>query len=143
MKLLESGIRAIVLSQGAGMRWLRDELASLKVKIPLSEGCVEELVREADRAAWRALGIVTPRRPYRTLLREQLLIQAGLVQRWTGSDEKISPEDEVAQAFVRIARKYALPRPWKLTDPRAVESRHARPSHWRWSAQIDSRSAQL
>jgi hypothetical protein len=143
MKLFECGIRAIVLSQGAGVRWLRDELESLKVKIPLSEGCMEQLVREADKAAWRALGSASPRKPYRTLLREQLVIQATMVQRWTSSDEKINPEDEIRQAFVRIARKYALPRPWKLSDTHAVESRQLRPQHWKWTASIDSRSAQL
>jgi hypothetical protein len=143
MKFFESGIRAIVLSQGAGVRWLREELDSLKVKIPLSEGCMEQLVREADKAAWRGLGSSNPRKPYRTLLREQLTIQAGMVQRWTGSDEKLIPEDEIRQAFVRIARKYALPRPWKLADSHAVESRQLRSPHWRWNATIDSRSAQL
>jgi len=143
MKLVEAGIRAIVLAQGAGVRWLRDDLDSLKVKIPLSDGCLEALVREADRAAWRALGSLYPRKPYRALLRQQLLVQAVMVQRWTGSDEKIAPEDEIGQAFVRIARKYALPRPWKLSEPVAVESRRVRPAAWRWSSVLDSRSAQL
>jgi hypothetical protein len=144
MKLFESGIRAIVLSQGAGTRWLRDELDSLKVKIPLSDGCVEELVREADRLAWKALASSSPRRPYRTLLREQLAVQARQVQRWTCSDEKLDPRDEMGQAFVRIARKYALPRPWKLSDPVAREVRHVRPPAWRWATHgLDPRSAQL
>jgi hypothetical protein len=143
MKLFESGIRAIVMSQGAGTRWLRDELDSLEVKIPLSDGCVEELVREADRAAWQLLGSSTPRRPYRALLREQLAVQAALVRCWTCSDEKLDPNDEIGQAFVRIARKYALPRPWKLSEPVAVEARQTRPPTWRWAAGLDSRSAQL
>jgi hypothetical protein len=143
MNLFESGIRAIMLSQGAGTRWLRDELDALKVKIPLSDGCVEALVREADLAAWQARAAVSPRRPYRTLLREQLTVQAALVQRWTCSDEKLDPQDEIGQAFVRIARKYALPRPWKLSEPVAVESRHLRPPAWRWATGLDSRSAQV
>lgn len=142
VKLFESGIRAIVLSQGAGVRWLRDELDSLEVKIPLSEGCIEELVRAADQWAWELLGSSNPRKPYRTLLREQVLVQAALVQRWTASDEKIAPDDEIGQAFVRIARKYALPRPWKLSDTHAVTSRQLRPVHTRWTV-LDSRTAQL
>lgn len=143
MKLFESGIRAIVLSQGAGVRWLRDELDSLEVKIPLSDGCVEDLVREADKAAWNALDATEPRKPYRTLLREQLLVQARMVQRWTASDEKNFPDDEIGQAFVIIARKYALPRPWKLSVTHAVQSRRLRPVYTRWTSPLDSRSAQL
>jgi hypothetical protein len=144
MKLFEYGVRAIVLSQGAGVRWLRDELDSLKVKIPLSEGCVEELVRQADKEAWRAISSATPHKPYRNLLREQLVVQAAMVQRWTCSDEKIAQEDEIGQVFVRIARKYALPRPWKLSEPVAVESRQLRPAAWRWTtAAMDARSVQL
>jgi hypothetical protein len=143
MKLIESGVRAIVMSQGAGTRWLRDELDARKVKIPLSDGCVEALVREADRAAWKVRQAASPRRPYRTLLREQLVVQAVLVQRWTCSDEKMDPDDEIGQTFVRIARKYALPRPWRLSDPVAVESRHLRPPAWRWATGLDSRSAQM
>lgn len=143
MKFLESGIRAIMLSQGAGTRWLRDELDSLKVKIPLSDGCVDALVREADRVAWEARGTTTPRRPYRALLREQVVVQAALVQRWTCSDEKLDPADKIGQSFVRIARKYALPRPWKLSEPVAVESRHLRPPAWRWATGLESRTAPL
>jgi hypothetical protein len=143
MKLFESGIRAIMLSQGAGTRWLRDELDALKVKIPLSDGCVEALVREADRAAWQARTAGSPRRAYRTLLREQLMVQAALVRRWTCSDEKLDLQDATGQAFVGIARKYALPRPWKLTEPVAVESRHLRPPAWRWATGLDTRQAQI
>jgi hypothetical protein len=143
MNLFESGIRAIVLSQGAATRWLRDELDARKVKIPLSDGCVEALVHEADRAAWHARAGRGPRRTYRTLLREQVMVQAALVQRWTCSDDKLDTGDEIGQAFVRIARKYALPRPWKLSEPVAVTSRHLRPPAWRWATGLEPRSAHL
>jgi len=143
MNWFESGIRAIVLSQGAGARWLRDELDALKVKIPLSDGFLGALVREADRAALQIRASSWPRRSYRALLREQLMVQAALVQRWTCSDEKLDSDEQIGRAFVRNARRYALPRPWKLSEPVAVESRHLRPPAWRWATGLESRPAQL
>jgi hypothetical protein len=134
MTWLNSGIRALLLAQGSAARWLRDELNSLRVRIHLSDGCIEELAREADHAARRAGGIGDGG-PYMELLREHLIVQANWVRRWTATDEKVPADDPVAQAFVRIARKYALPRPWKLSEPAAVEVVGRRPS-WVWSADL-------
>jgi len=138
MKLLESGIRVFTLAQGTGVRWLREELGALRVKTPLTDGCLEELVREADSAAWQATGVAEGATSYLTTLREQLRNQATLVQCWTGTDDKLPSDDARAQAFVRIARKYALPRPWKLSDPVAVESRRLRPANWKWATAIEA-----
>jgi len=64
----------------------------------------------------------------------------GWVRRWTATDEKVPADDPVAQAFVRIARKYALPRPWKLSDPVAVEVARLRPS-WAWATDLRPQAA--
>ena len=138
MKLLDSGIRVFTLAQGTGVRWLKEELSSLSVKIPLTEGCLEELVRDADSTAWQTVATSTGETSYLTQLRQQLQGQATLVQRWTGTDDKIAADDASAQAFVRIARKYALPRPWKLSEPVAVESRRLRPANWKWATAIEA-----
>ncbi|MDE2451463.1 MAG: hypothetical protein KGO22_20970 [Gammaproteobacteria bacterium] len=132
MTWLDSGIRALLIAQGTAARWLREELNSLKVRIRLSAGCIEELAREADQAARRAGGTGDDA-SYMELLREQLIVQANWVRRWTTTDEKVPEGDPVAQAFVRIARKYSLPRPWKLSDPVAVDVVRLRPS-WAWAA---------
>ncbi len=132
MTWLNSGIRALLLAQGTAARWLREELDSLDVAIPLSDGCIEELAREADHAARRAIS-AGESGSYIELLREQIIVQANWVRRWTTTDEKAPGDDPVAQAFVRIARKYALPRPWKLSEPVAVEVARMRPS-WTWAA---------
>ena len=137
MKLVESGIRVFTLAQGSGARWLREELSALSVKIPLSEGCVEELVHDADSAAWDAIAADRGATSYLTAFREQLREQATLVQRWTGTDDKLA-DGQRAQAFVKIARKWALPRPWKLSDPVAVESSSLRPSNWKWATAIEA-----
>lgn len=139
MTWLDSGIRVLLLAQGTAARWLREELNSLEVRIPLTDGCIEELAREADHAARRAGGVGNDG-SYIVLLRQHLIVQANWVRRWTTTDEKVPADDPVAQAFVRIARKYALPRPWKLSDPVAVEVARRRPS-WSWSADWPAEAA--
>jgi hypothetical protein len=141
MKFLESGIRVFTLAQGTGVRWLREELSELSVKTPLTDGCLEEMLRDADVAAWQAVAAAQGSSSYLTELRQQIREQAMFVQRWTGTDEKITDGDVRAQAFVRIARKYALPRPWKLSDPVAVESHRLRPSNWKWATAIEALQA--
>jgi hypothetical protein len=132
MRLLDTGIRAFTHAQGTGVRWLKEELSSLNVKTPLSDGSLEELARAADSAAWAVLD-ASAGASYLVELRQQLREQATLVQRWTGTDEKMGEQPSV-QSFVRIARKYALPRPWKLSEPVAVESRRLRPVNWmKWA----------
>lgn len=131
MTWLNSGIRALLLAQGTAVRWLREELNSLKVSIRLTDGCIEELAREADQAA-RRVGASGGNASYVELLREQLIVQANWVRRWTATDDKVPADDPVAQAFVRIARKYALPRPWKLSEPVAVEVVRPVPA-WVWA----------
>lgn len=138
MRLLDTGIRAFTHAQGTGVRWLKEELASLNVKTPLSEGSLEELAGAADSAAWAALD-ASEGTSYLVELRQQLRSQATLVLRWTGTDEKMSEEPRF-QSFVRIARKYALPRPWKLSEPVAVESRRLRPPNWKWATAIEAQS---
>jgi hypothetical protein len=145
MTWLDSGIRAFLLAQGTAARWLREELHSLKVRIRLTDGCIEELAREADHAARRAIAArhgcqaSGDDASYAELLRQQVIVQANWVHRWTATDEKV-PADPVAQAFVRIARKYALPRPWKLSEPVAVEVARLRPS-WARAAGLRAQAA--
>lgn len=141
MKLLESGIRVFTLAQGTGVRWLREELTALSVKTPLTDGCLEELLRDGDSAAWEAVAAAEGTTSYLSELRKALHEQATLVQRWTGTDEKLASDEARVESFVRIARKYALPRPWKLSDPVAVESRNLRPSNWKWATAIEALEA--
>jgi len=47
-------------------------------------------------------------------------------------------DEETLQELVRIARAYALPRRWKLSDPVVVEYRRKRPSYLQWTDELDS-----
>jgi hypothetical protein len=137
MKGLDTIIRWVVLALGTGLRWLRGELDTLHVNIPLTDGCLSELVRDADEAARYAGTSVG--QTYVERLRHELVLRASFIQRWTGSDENLPERDEESlQALVRIARKYALPRRWKLSEPVVVEYRRTRPSDWQWTNDIDT-----
>lgn len=137
MKGLDSIVRLVLLAQGTGLRWLREELYAAHVNIPLTEGCLSELVRDADEAVRRSGS--GNERPYVEQLRKELAVRARFIQRWTGSDEKMTLQDEeTLQALVRIARRYALPRRWKLSEPVVVEYRRTRPSDWHWTDDLDS-----
>ena len=137
MKGLDSIVRLVLLAQGTGLRWLREELDAAHVRIPLTDGCLSELVRDADDAARRAGS--DKERSYVEQLRKELVVRASFIQRWTGSDENMTLQDEESlQALVRIARKYALPRRWKLSEPVVVEYRRMRPSDWHWTDDLDS-----
>jgi len=137
MKGLDSVVRLMLLAQGAGLRWLREELDAANVRIRLTDGCLDELVRNADEAVRRSGTNQEP--SYVERFRKELAARASFIQRWTGSDEKMTQQDEeTLQALVRIARKYALPRRWKLSDPVVVEYRRTRPSYWQWTDDIDS-----
>src|SRR5579871_6802168 len=112
MKVLDSMARTMVLARGTPRRWLREQLELRGVTVPLTAGCMTELVEEADRCVRQAGGD----QPYVERLRAQLALQAEFVERWTASDEKLElAEDAAVQGLVRIARQHALPRPWKLT----------------------------
>jgi len=132
MTLLDYTMRCFVPSLGIGVRWLKEQLDNAGVRVHLSEGCVEELANDAEAAAWRAAssGRGAPT-TYLTRFREEIAARAAFVRRWTASDDKFDMTEESNQALVRIARKYALPRPWKLTDPVASDWRRP-PLAWRW-----------
>jgi len=137
MKGLDSVVRLILRAQGTGLRWLREELDSANVRIRLTDGCLEELVRNADQAVIRSG--THPRQSYVERFRKELATRANFIQRWTGSDEKMTLQDEeTLQELVRIARAYALPRRWKLSDPVVVEYRRKRPSYLQWTDELDS-----
>jgi hypothetical protein len=132
MKLLDYTVRMFVPNLGIGARWLKEQLDAAGVKVRLSDGCVEELANDAEMAAWRL--VTSPHSEpttYLNSLRAQIARRAAFIRHWTDSDDKFDMTEETNQALVRIARKYALPRPWKLSDPVACEWRRP-PLAWRW-----------
>ncbi|MGH8217600.1 MAG: hypothetical protein ACREUT_03370 [Steroidobacteraceae bacterium] len=140
MRLIDSTLHRCVLGLGIGRRWLRERLGELDVRIPLCEGCLQELVHDAEAASWQRLVVSAGGMRYLEVLREEILVRAEFVRRWTRSDERIEPDDGLG-TLVTLARKYALPRPWKVTEPVAAESRRRAPSYWRWASGAEAVSA--
>ncbi len=139
MRLIDSTLHRCLPGLGLGKRWLKERLAELEVRIHVSDGCLQELVQDAEAATWRefaALGASAG--SYLECLRRELDRRAQLLRVWTGCDEPLSNTCTTAQAVVRIARKYAIPRPWRLTDPVALVIARPRPCYWRWASAAGS-----
>ncbi|MBV8854431.1 MAG: hypothetical protein JOY91_13555 [Sinobacteraceae bacterium] len=140
MKTFDSMTRAIVLARGIPKRWLRDELGACGVSIPLTPGCIAELVREADLTVRSGDG--ADERRYVERLRATLITQAEFIRRWTASDDKLEESGEQSQqSLVRIARQHALPRHWKVSEPEVKEYRRQRPSYLQWTDDLDTATA--
>jgi hypothetical protein len=139
VRIIDSTLHRCLPGLGVGKRWLRERLSDIHVKIPLSDGCLQALVTDAEQSSWRLLAADRHAAGgYLQRLRTELEQRAELVHQWTTSDAPLDVSADAAQAFVRIARKYALPRPWKLTDPVAALCARPRPSYWRWASESSS-----
>jgi len=132
MRLIDSTVRLCAPSLGVGRRWLREQLAELGVKIHVTEGCLQDLVSDADAASWRRVSDALEGQGYLSCLREELASRAQFICRWTSSDERMSGDDDRLTTLVRIARNYALPRPWKVPEP-AATAVSRKPSNWKWA----------
>jgi hypothetical protein len=141
MRLIDSTIRLCAPSLGVGRRWLREQLAELGVKIILSEGCLHDLVNDADATSCRRVSAAVEGQSYLSCLREELAERAEFIWRWTASDERIEGDDDRLTVLVRIARKYALPRPWKLSEPVATACASQKPTYWKWASGTASMQA--
>jgi hypothetical protein len=134
MRFIDSTMRLCAPGLGVGRRWLREQLAELGVKIPLTEGCLQDLVNDADAESWRRIAASAEPQSYLRCLREQLAARAEFIRRWTCCDERIDSGDERLGSLVRIARNYALPRPWKVTEPIAKACARQQPTYWKWAS---------
>jgi hypothetical protein len=97
-------------------------------------------VDDAESAAWRRVAGTDGLR-YLDVLREEIVARAEFIHRWTGSDERIDASVDTLASLVRIARKYALPRPWKVTEPVAAQCTRRAPSYWHWASAAESEGA--
>ncbi len=131
MNLVDNTIRYAIPALGIATRWLKEELEARGVRTPLTESCLKELVTDAQSQASHAtVGAEVPA-SYPTYLRKQLAARAEFLRQWTLSDDRIEPGHE---RLVRIARNFALPRPWKLSEPVASESTRRAPAWFNWAS---------
>lgn len=119
---------------GAGVRWLREELQARGVSVRVTDACLREFVVEADAAAKaeRSDGNITE--PYAVRLRRQIAARADFLHAWTGSDESVDVSDPSMRTSIRLARQFALPRAWTLSDPIAADCRRPTPTYLNWAS---------
>ncbi len=133
MNLVESTMRFAIPALGVGARWLREELQARAVSVRLTEACLKELLLDANKAAKRQAADIGS---YRQCLRDQILTRAEFLRIWTLSDDRIDTDGPYTEELVRLARKYALPRPWRLSEPVASESLRRTPTYGYWANAI-------
>jgi hypothetical protein len=131
MNLVDNTIRYAIPALGIATRWLKEELEARGVRTPLIEACLRELVTDAESDAKLTRGAPEASLPYSASLRSELAARAEFLRQWTLSDDRLGPGSE---RLVRIARKFALPRPWKLSDPVASECQRRVPTYLNWAS---------
>jgi hypothetical protein len=128
MRLIDSLKRLALLETGSAVEWLRDELRMRGVSVPMTEACLRAFVNDADATARQVSG-----NSYESTLKQQIAARAEFLKAWTGSDEPIDASDVARKQLVSIARQYALPRRWKLSEPEVVRSPRRIPHHFHWA----------
>lgn len=130
MNVVDCTIRYAIPALGIATRWLKEELQARGVRTPLTEACLRELVTDAESDAKLERAAVAAT-PYSASLRSKLAARAEFLRQWTLSDDPLGPGSE---RLVRIARNFALPRPWKLSDPVASECQRRVPTYLNWAS---------
>ncbi len=130
MNLVDCTVRYAIPALGIATRWLKEELEARGIRTPLPEACLRELVMDAELDAKLGRAAVAGT-PYRASLRSALAARAEFLRQWTLSDDPVGPGSE---RLVRIARNFALPRPWKLSDPVASECQRRVPTYLNWAS---------
>jgi len=120
MKLIEIVRRLRAPTLHTQLQWLRAELRERAVRIQLTQACLRELIRDAKVDATSA-----------ARLREEIAVRAEFVKVWTQSDARV---DASHWRLIDLARKYALPRPWRLSEPVAMPARRPTPIYLRWAS---------
>lgn len=111
MKLLDSAIDFFVPKFTSATRMLKEQLSAEGVSVRVSTGCLAEFARIASAAAARTR---QADEPYGACLRREIVTPCRFIREWTSSD-KTFDRTEWGE-FVSIARKYALPRPWRVSE---------------------------
>jgi hypothetical protein len=92
-------------------RMLKEQLRAEGVSVWVSAGCLAELARIASAAAARTR---QADEPYESCLRREIVTHARFIREWTSSDKKF--DQTQWSELTSIARKYALPRSWRLYE---------------------------
>jgi hypothetical protein len=134
MKLPDFTTRYAIPAFGIGVRWLREELQERGVSVRLTEACLREFAADAAAAATLETASEHPADTYAHRLRRQIAARAEFLRSWTRSDDSVSADDLPIQHLASIARKYALPRAWILSEPTASKCLRPTPTYLYWAS---------
>jgi hypothetical protein len=129
MKIVESTIRFAIPTLGIGRRWFKEELEACGIRVPLADACVRELAMDALQAARRQAHNARSPKTYLSCLRQQIRMRAEFLRIWTMSDDIVELNDPSSEYLVSLARRYALPRPWRLLEPVVSECPRRTPAY--------------
>lgn len=116
LKLLDSAIDHVVPKFTNPPRMLKEQLTAEAVSVWISAGCLAEFGKIATVAAARAR---QADEPYTSCLQREIVTLARFIREWTHSD-KFFDQTQWGE-LVSVARKYALPRAWRLYETVASE----------------------
>jgi hypothetical protein len=133
MTLSDFTMRYAASAFGVGVRWLREELSARGVSVRLTEACLREFAMDAAADARLETSTGGARDPFTTSLRRKVAARAEFVRAWTRSDDRLDAADPSVERLTNIARKYALPRAWSLSEPTASVCRHPTPTYLYWA----------
>jgi hypothetical protein len=119
MKLLNSAIDYFEPKFTNATRMLKEQLTAQGVSVWVSPGCLEEFAKLASLAAARRR---QPEEPYISCLRPEVVTHARFIREWTSSDKNF--DQTQWGELVSVARRYALPRPWKVFEAAASVHGH-------------------
>ena len=132
MTLIDSTLRYAIPMFGVGTRWLKDELRARGVSVRVTEACLRELLADAHAAA-NAASHAEATDTYVIRLRREITKRAEFLKTWTLSDDSTGLDATFGDHLSQIARKHALPRPWRLSEPVASECLHPTPTYLYWA----------
>jgi hypothetical protein len=128
MKLFDS-----LIGVSAAVDWLKEELHVRGVEVWITATCLRELATDAEAAAKSPTSTLNAHMPYGRRLRDEIALRAEFLRTWTLSDEQID-SDSFSQRLAGLARKYALPRPWRVPESVAHAARHPTPTYLNWAS---------
>jgi len=108
---LDAAIHYLVPKFTNATSMLKEQLTEEGVSVWLSPGCLEEFSSTAKVAAARTR---QAGEPYTSCLRREIVARAQFIRQWTNSDGNFDLTE--FGELVSVARKYALPRPWRLIE---------------------------
>ncbi len=134
MTLVDSTLRYAIPSTGVGVRWLKQDLRARGVSVPLTDPFLRELVADALDDVSFVAPHLQPSGSFVSRSRQQISRRADFVRAWTLSDETAGLDEKFGAHLPAVARRHAVPRPWRLSEPVAAASLHPTPTYLYWAS---------